>query len=76
MFPNHYFYYVFRLLESHSDLDFRQEMHEADKRVFRRTFIKGVLATDMQSHSQKLSNFSNRVQRHESGTSVRRITLW
>lgn len=42
-------------------------MADVDRKIFRRTFIKGVLATDMQIHSQKLTDFSNRVQRHESG---------
>lgn len=61
-----------RILGRFPELDFRNGMTEAGRRAFRRTFIRGVLATDMQSHSVKLGNFFNRVQRHnfETGKSL------
>lgn len=65
---NHHCAYTFRLLESFSMYDFRDGLSEANSRTFRRTFIRAVLATDMQTHSRRLASFSNRVQRHDLGT--------
>lgn len=67
---NHHCAFSFRIFDAYPGYDFREGMSESDRRTLRRTFIRGVLATDMQTHSVKLGNFSNRVQRHDLGAEL------